>query len=277
MRCPRSLSSPPLSPIHPPAITNVFDRAPQLHSYEATDVIFVDSLIKLPWGQLQRFTTDHIRLNMNKVALGPGPTPSIILQCSLRLEYGSKSALPTVACTRLSSLRITAWPYTIAHATRQLITHLILPSLTKLVMKNETLVLRMVQISAAPLTVLHYDKGDVNEQDLIGLLKATPLLADLRLTNIGTSGVTDHVLCALSHGGSMLVPRLHTLYLSGALGFDGSLFAKMVHLRWSTAPFKCINMRWSCKYGSGLRHFLKGTVESSLSVYGSALELSIVI
>ncbi|KAK0429717.1 hypothetical protein EV421DRAFT_517018 [Armillaria borealis] len=106
-----------------------------------------------------------------------------------------------------------------------------------------TSIRHLIERSQSPLTSLHFDNGEIIENDLIHILSSTPTLQVLRLKN-GGGGITDEVVNDLARRVDTesrspvpaLVPHLHTLQLSGQLDFQVELYVGMVESRWTCHP-----------------------------------------
>ncbi|PBK69804.1 hypothetical protein ARMSODRAFT_974896 [Armillaria solidipes] len=227
---------------------NLFDSAPNLHAVEAMNIRDPVTSFALPWRQITRYKSDHLLDDW----ADPGPDTCIhllsivsqpqLVECDLRCEVNcadgvfSGKAFPVV-CTRLRSLSLSSWAYTSTgvRALHQILDRLMLPVLESLrVVCQEghpdlegeqtfSALRRVVERSRAPLEVLYFEHGEVREEDVVAVLRATPALRDLRLVDVN--------LGVLPLGDLEVVPDLRVLHLSGCVGFDRAVWMDVVRAR----------------------------------------------
>ncbi|SJL02178.1 uncharacterized protein ARMOST_05504 [Armillaria ostoyae] len=227
---------------------NLFDSAPNLHAVEAMNIRDPVSSFALPWHQITRYKSDHLLDDW----ADPGPDTYIhllsiisqpqLVECDLRCEVNCADSvfsgkLFPVVCTRLRSLSLSSWAYTSTgvRALHQILDRLMLPALESLrVVCQEghpdlegeqtfSALRRVVERSHAPLEVLYFEHGEVREEDVVAVLRATPALRDLRLVDVN--------LGVLPLGDLEIVPDLRVLHLSGCVGFDRAVWVDVVRAR----------------------------------------------
>ncbi|PBK95150.1 hypothetical protein ARMGADRAFT_1077913 [Armillaria gallica] len=93
-----------------------------------------------------------------------------------------------------------------------------------------TAIRELLQQSKAPITVLYFEHGRILTADILHVLHNAPTLEDIRLTDIDEGAVADQVFfdLTLKPDKLALVPRLHTLHLSGALLLHMHTFRDML-------------------------------------------------
>ncbi|KAK0453825.1 hypothetical protein EV421DRAFT_1957950 [Armillaria borealis] len=221
---------------------------PTCTAVEAMNIRDPVSSFALPWHQITRYKSDHLLDDW----ADPGPDTCIhllsiisqpqLVECDLRCEVNcadgvfSGKAFPVV-CTRLRSLSLSSWAYTSTgvRALHQILDRLMLPALESLrVVCQEghpdlegeqtfSALRRVVERSRAPLEVLYFEHGEVREEDVVAVLRATPALRDLRLVDVN--------LGVLPLGDLEVVPDLRVLHLSGCVGFDRAVWVDVVRAR----------------------------------------------
>ncbi|PBK60455.1 hypothetical protein ARMSODRAFT_966044 [Armillaria solidipes] len=261
-----------------------FGSLPNLRVFHATDISNVDKL-SLPWHQITHFT------NIHEVA-GRGlsaPRAQSILKmmscvsvCRISIDFQS-TMTGVVEQTTLSKLH----SLTLSSVCRQgsglqcvispVLNSFILPTLLDLSVicsfggtSNTTFtsVRQLIERSHSPLTTLYFDFESIMKDDLIHILSNTPTLQDLPLTK--TRGITDEVLHHLARRVDTesdsqipaLVPRLHTLHLSGYLDFQVEVYVQMVESRWTCRPRHLKSVDLSSLYLKGVN---KGARTPALS------------
>ncbi|KAK0462342.1 uncharacterized protein EV420DRAFT_1524056 [Desarmillaria tabescens] len=100
-----------------------------------------------------------------------------------------------------------------------------------------TSVRELITRSQCPITILHFDNGDILEEDILHVFRTRPTLEDVRLTHV--EGFLNQTLSELTpklDSREILVPRLRTLHLGGNIVFDMEVFVNMVEGRWDLPP-----------------------------------------
>ncbi|SJL03564.1 uncharacterized protein ARMOST_06921 [Armillaria ostoyae] len=247
-----------------------FGSLPHLRLFQTVDISNAYTL-SIPWHQITLFTDVHSQV-------GHGPPAHRVLDilkmmsclsiCRFSLDL-QPLTIDVVEETTLSQLH----SVTLSSVYRQgfdfppvipfVLNSLKLPALSDLSINclssfasrdqdtTFTSIRQLIERSHSPLTSLRFDNGEIIKDDLIHFLSNTPTLKDLRLTNVGR-GITDEVVNELARrvdtesGSSVpaLVPRLHTLHLSGHLDFQVELYVGMVESRWTCHPrhLKSVNI-----------------------------------
>ncbi|KAK0230602.1 hypothetical protein IW262DRAFT_1291684 [Armillaria fumosa] len=226
---------------------NLFDAAPILHAVEAMNIRDPVASFALPWHQITRYKSDHLLDDW----ADPGPDTCIhllsimsqpqLVECDLRCEVNCADGvfsgkLFPVVCTRLRALSLSSWAYstTGVRALHQILDRLMLPVLESLrVVCQEghpelegeqtfSALRRLVERSRAPLEVLYFEHGEVREEDIGAVLRATPVLRDLRLVDV------DLGVLPL---GEDVVPDLRVLHLSTSVSLDKQVWVDLVSAR----------------------------------------------
>ncbi len=94
----------------------------------------------------------------------------------------------------------------------------------------------LIRRSQSPLTTFHFNQGNIDETDLLGFFRNTSsTLQEVRLIDVGPLALTDNILIPLviTDADNILLPRLHTLDISGEMQFDINLLTEMVESRWT--------------------------------------------
>ncbi|KAK0497172.1 hypothetical protein EDD18DRAFT_1160986 [Armillaria luteobubalina] len=209
-----------------------FGRLPHLQVLHFMDISNFYTL-SLPWHQITHFTSQQTQV-------GHGPPAHRVLDI---LKMMSRLSVCLFSLD-LQSLTTKLNSFTLESVYRQgfdfppvipfVLNALKLPALLDLSDTTFTSIRHLIERSQSPLTSLHFDNGEILENDLIHTLSSTPNLQDLRLTNVGGE-ITDQVVNELARrvdteSGSpvpVLVPHLRTLHLSGHLNFQVELYVRM--------------------------------------------------
>ncbi|KAK0239824.1 hypothetical protein EDD85DRAFT_823434 [Armillaria nabsnona] len=235
--------------------TKLFGDTPLLNALDTVDIRSVVSVLDLPYHQITRYSTYHAFHGRR----APGPATSHILgvlsrlknleECDLRCELLSAGNVPQ-SCKKLRTLTLSSWAYQYPNSVlAQLLDDLTLPRLSTLKVdccvdegherdteKTFTAIRGIITRSQPPLTTFHFTHGNIDETDLLGFFRsASSTLQEVRLLEVGPMALTDNILIPLviSDADNVLLPRLHTLHISGEMRFDTNLFAEMVESRWS--------------------------------------------
>ncbi|SJL15134.1 uncharacterized protein ARMOST_18619 [Armillaria ostoyae] len=237
-------------------------RCPNLRFMHVVDVVAPLFYFQLPWTQITTLTSDSALYSEH--ASGPDPQTCLLVmqkltqleECHLRLELGAFEGdwtgepLPVV-CSGLRVLALSSWGFEKLLPLKELLDDLVTPALTKLQVaccqnytsrdseETFTAIRDLLERSGSPrITTLQFDHGCVLTEDLLQVLKTCPTLEDIRLTNIDDGAVSDETLLQLTlrvDGTTPLLPRLHTLHISGAMSFNVQIFVDMVESRWTLA------------------------------------------
>ncbi|KAK0491200.1 hypothetical protein IW261DRAFT_73592 [Armillaria novae-zelandiae] len=223
---------------------NLFDAAPNLRTVEAMNIRDPVAAFALPWHQITRYKSDHLLDDW----ADPGPDTCIhllaimsqpqLVACDLRCEVNCADAIFSgklfpVVCARLHTLTLSSWPYssTGLRALDQILDRLMLPVLQSLTVVCQeghpelegehtfSALRRLVERSRPPLELLHFEHGEVREDDVRAVLRATPALRVLRLVDVN--------ICVLPLGEDV-VPDLKVLHLSGAVHFERHVWVDLV-------------------------------------------------
>ncbi|PBK94179.1 hypothetical protein ARMGADRAFT_1078893 [Armillaria gallica] len=177
-------------------------------------------------------------------------------ECHLRLEIETPpddwtgEALPVV-CSVLRVLVLSSWGFYEDLPLKDLVYELVTPALTQLQVvccpnfrqreSEETFIAIRALLERSgppPITTFHFDHGWVLQEDLLQVLKTCPTLEDICLTDLDDGAISDETLLQLTlkvDGTTPLVPRLHTLHISGVMWFKVQVFVDMVESRWTLA------------------------------------------
>ncbi|KAK0196817.1 hypothetical protein F5146DRAFT_1013033 [Armillaria mellea] len=239
----------------------LFGYMPLLNGLGTVDIQSVVSVLDLPYHQITHYSTSHVFHHSRN----PGPSTVHILRflsktgnmeaCNLRCEVKAKPETFVVedlsqTCSKLQTLILSSWPYEYPSSVlAQLLNVLTLPRLSTLEVQcrvDEGHVRDTVETFAAirgaicrsqsPLTTFHFTHGDIDEEDLLALfLGASSTLEEVKLLDVGPKALTDTILTPLvmTDADNVLLPRLHTLHISGEMQFDANLLAEMVESRWT--------------------------------------------
>ncbi|PBK92869.1 hypothetical protein ARMGADRAFT_1165195 [Armillaria gallica] len=242
----------------------LFGDTPLLNVLDTVDIQDITSALDLPYHQITHYSTYHVfhhRLN-------PGPSTINILWflsetgnlevCDLRCEVKATSGIfetlviedLSQTCSKLQTLALSSWAYAYPSSVlAQLLNALTLPRLSTLEVhccvdeghvrdtaETFTAIRGAICRSHSPLTTFHFTHGDIDEEDLLSLfLGASSTLQEVKLLDVGPMALTDNILIPLviSDADNVLLPRLHTLHISGEMRFDANLLAEMVESRWT--------------------------------------------
>ncbi len=237
-------------------------RCPTLRSMHVVDVVAPLFHFQLPWTQITTFTSDSALYSEHPS--GPNPQTCLLVmqkltqleECHLRLELGTPEGdwtgepLPVV-CSDLRVLALSSWGFDSHLPLKELLDELVTPALTQLQVvtcqnyyqrdgeETFTAIRGLLERSGPPrITTFHFDHGCVLKEDLLQVLNTCPTLEDIRLTDIDDGAISDETLLQLTlrvDGTTPLVPRLHTLHISGAMSFNVQVFVDMVDSRWTLA------------------------------------------
>ncbi|KAK0194778.1 hypothetical protein F5146DRAFT_1219670 [Armillaria mellea] len=236
-------------------------HCPLLHELHVIDVPDAHPLFSLPWAQITTFTSDHALYETR----APDPEPKLLLLtmqkltaleiCKLRFELQSPEAAFAgpypVLCSNLRVLDLSSWRYEDELPITQFADRLTLPTLTELRVscssghpdrdsnKTFTSIRGLLERSGPPpITIFHFDHGDMQEDDLLYIVRECSTLEILHLTDVNGDPRMDqmHRLLTLGvNGTTPLLPHLHALRVSGTISFDIQIFVDMVESRWTLA------------------------------------------
>ncbi|KAK0444596.1 uncharacterized protein EV420DRAFT_993065 [Desarmillaria tabescens] len=230
----------------------LFPFCPKLRELEFVDIDNPSRSFSLPWQQVTDYRCWSYRNG------GPGASTHILsleqmiclqdcfLQCGLTNPFSNGAGLPSLRrAYRLLDLR--------SHedggetAIQQIMDRLTLPILLQLkvacsagntpsFMDGAFAAIRhLIDRSGPPLTLLHFCGARVAVKDLLHIIRSTPTLEDLQLTELRQDTITPELVHALMlnpASGVINVPRLHTLHLSGVTKSGVSLLVDMICSRW---------------------------------------------
>ncbi|KAK0228842.1 hypothetical protein IW262DRAFT_1456058 [Armillaria fumosa] len=236
----------------------LFGDTPLLNDLNTVDIQNIVSAINLPYHQITHYSTYHVFHRY----CNPGPATSDILgvlaklenmeECDLRCELRSiqsEGSIPQ-SCPKLRTLTLSSWAYAYPRSVlAQLLDNLVIPHVSTLKVdccvdkghqrdteKTFTAIRRIISQSQPPLTTFHFTHGNIDGADLLDFFRSvSSTLQEARLLNVGPMALTDVILTslAISDGDNVLLPRLHTLHISGKMQFDANLFVEMVVSRWT--------------------------------------------
>ncbi|KAK0228841.1 hypothetical protein IW262DRAFT_644735 [Armillaria fumosa] len=238
----------------------LFGETPLLTALDTVDIQNIVSAIDLPYHQITRYSTYHVFNHR----FHPGPSTVHILYilsetrsmeaCDLRCEIHGTLETSVIedrsqTCSKLQTLtlssRACAYPSSVL---AQLLNVLTLPRLSTLevhccvdghihdTVETFTAIQGTIYRSQSPLTTFHFTHGDIDEEGLLALfLSTSSTLQEVKLFDVGPMALTDNILISLviSGAGNALLPRLHTLHISGEMRFDANLLTEMVKSRWT--------------------------------------------
>ncbi len=259
----------------------LFGDTPLLNVLDTVDIQSVVSALDLPYHQITHYSTYHVFHHRRN----PGPSTINILwflsetgnleACDLRCEVQATSeTFETLVvedlsqtCPKLQTLALSSWAYAYPSSVlAQLLNALTLPRLSTLEVhccvdeghvrdtaQTFTAIRGAICRSQSPLTTFHFTHGDIDEEDLLALFRiASSTLQEVKLLDVGPMALTDNILVPLviSDADNVLLPRLHTLHISGEMRFDTNLLAEMAESRWtctgpSFRPLRTIVLRRS--------------------------------
>ncbi|KAK0483993.1 hypothetical protein IW261DRAFT_1561772 [Armillaria novae-zelandiae] len=238
----------------------LFGDTPLLNDLDTVDIQNIVSAIDLPYHQITRYSTYHIRHPRIFTRPRTGDILNALLkvknleECDLRCEVRTarldKQLNIPQSCQKLRALTLNSWAYQFPHSVlAQLLDALVVPHLSNLKVHcyvdrerqrdtEETFraIRGIISRSQSPLTTFHFTHGNIDETDLLHLFRSiSSTLRGVRLLDVGPIALTDGILTPLliSNANNVLLPRLHTLHVSGEMQFDTNLFVEMVESRWT--------------------------------------------
>ncbi|KAK0462335.1 uncharacterized protein EV420DRAFT_1524030 [Desarmillaria tabescens] len=257
--CTDGIDLPDFGPLRP------FSFVPKLRSVQAVDIIDFVSSFELPWHLVKEYRSDHAFLPYYPSRyIGPRAHEHLAVlrsleqveECVLRLgdasesdEFGD-SAFPLV-CSQLKSLELSSWNIDANedHSVfQQVADRLTLPVLSVLKVScaekgNEeteavfTSICHLLLRSHSPITVFHFNHCRALSGDLLQLFRSAHTLEDVRLLRTNSDFVGAEIIQELivDHSSSkdLVLPRLHTLYISGTRASRKDLI-RMVKSRWGS-------------------------------------------
>ncbi len=238
--------------------TKLFGDTPLLNTLDTVDIRNAVSAIDLPYDQITHYSTHHVFHRY----CNPGPATTDILgvlaklknleECDLRCELRSIQSEEVVpqTCQKLRTLTLSSWAYVYPRSVlAQILDALVIPHVSTLKVdccvdegherdteKTFTAIRGIITRSQSPLTTFHFTHGNIDETDLLGFFRSvSSTLQEVCLIDVGPMALTDGILVPLviSDANNVLLPRLHTLHISGEMLFDANLFVEMVVSRWT--------------------------------------------
>ncbi|SJL00724.1 uncharacterized protein ARMOST_04038 [Armillaria ostoyae] len=237
----------------------LFGDTPLLNVLDTVDIQYVVSVLDLPYHQITHYSTYHVF----HPRFHPGPSTFNILRflsetrnletCDLRCEVITNTPdsedYPR-SCPKLQTLFLSSWAFEYPSSVlARLLNVLTLPCLSTLrvhccvdeghvrdTAQTFTAIRGAICRSQSPLTTFHFTHGGIDEEDLLALFfSASSTLQEVKLLDVGPMALTDNILIPLviSDADNVLLPRLHTLHISGEMRFDANLLAEMVESRWT--------------------------------------------
>ncbi|KAK0225276.1 hypothetical protein IW262DRAFT_673571 [Armillaria fumosa] len=238
---------------------HLFSYTPKLQSLE---VIGWRGDLELPWSQLKEYYNDHAWQPSLFRDNGPRAHRHLnalrklqhVEECVLRFgdasyDIGLGDEVYPLIIPQLRMLHLSSWNgggSTNIPAFPQVVDRLVLPALSVLKVACSqrgdyerkvvfASICQLLQRSQSPITVLHFDHGIVNAEDLLELFPSTPTLEDLRLSRIRSHTFINQVVekLTLDHTSSaedLILPRLCTLYMPG-IGVTVGRLLRMVESR----------------------------------------------
>ncbi|KAK0239825.1 hypothetical protein EDD85DRAFT_935202 [Armillaria nabsnona] len=239
----------------------LFGDTPLLNVLDTVDIQNVTSTLDLPYHQITHYSTYHIFHHRRD----PGPSTINILcflsetgnmeACDLRCETKGTSETSEIeahsqTCSKLQTLTLSSWAYAYPSSVLALLLNVLtLPRMSTLevrccvdeghvrdVAETFTAIRGAICRSQSPLTTFHFTHGNIDEEDLLALFRiASSTLQEVKLLDVGPMALTDNILIPLviSDADNVLLPRLHTLHISGEMRFDANLLAEMAESRWT--------------------------------------------
>ncbi|KAK0462388.1 uncharacterized protein EV420DRAFT_1184501 [Desarmillaria tabescens] len=220
--------------------SRLFSSTPKLQFLEVIDW---EGSLELPCNQVKKYRSDHARC-IERHSPFPLSGPKVhhhlnalrkfqqVEECTLRLSGVSDTLdlggdVYPLICPQLRVLNLSSWSIDrTSSAFQQVADRLVLPrlSILKVACSQKdnyegqevfSSICCLLQRSQSPITVLHFDHGQVLTEDLLQLFCSTPTLEDLRLTRLGDTVVTKAVMAKLTvvRTSELVLPRLRTLYI----------------------------------------------------------------
>ncbi|PBK78508.1 hypothetical protein ARMSODRAFT_1011074 [Armillaria solidipes] len=250
----------------------LFADAPLLNTLDAVDIRSVVHVLDLPYQQITRYSTYHVFQRL----FPTGPQTYDILsvlskvenleECDLRCEGRSAQLEENIpqSCQKLRALTLSSCLYACPESDlAQLLDALVVPHLSNLKVhccvprgrerdnKTFTAIRGLISRSQSPLTTFHFTHGNMDETDLLTFFRsASSTLQEVKLLDVGPMALTDGILAPLviSDVDNVLLPRLHTLNISGVMQFNTSLLVEMVASRWTCKlpSFQCLRTIQLC-------------------------------
>ncbi|KAK0444592.1 uncharacterized protein EV420DRAFT_1573743 [Desarmillaria tabescens] len=92
----------------------------------------------------------------------------------------------------------------------------------------------LIHRSLPPLTQLCFMRGYIDSADLLHIIRTTPTLEELKLSQLNRDAITPEIIAALTlnHSGDINMPRLHTIRLSNAEQVGLPQLVDMIRSRW---------------------------------------------
>ncbi|KAK0441861.1 hypothetical protein EV421DRAFT_1736502 [Armillaria borealis] len=206
----------------------LFGDTPLLIVLDTIDIQNVVSVLDLPYHQITHYSTYHVFHRSRN----PGPATSHILGVLSKVKNLEECDLRCELCD-LRTLTLSSWAYPNSVLAR-LLDALVIPRLSTLAV--HCCVDEGYVPPSSPLTTFHFTRGYIVEEDLFALfLIASSTLQEVKLLDVGPRALTDAILAPLviSDTDNVLLPRLHTLHISGEMQFDANLLAETVESRWT--------------------------------------------
>ncbi len=249
-----------------------FDFLPQLRVLDVTDISDMHSSSP-PWDQITQFSNTHVQPGHGPPvhsALTTLKAMSQLSVCRLFLDLqpltlGTAEATTLTELKSLSLSSVYRQGFGLTPVLPFLLSHLTLPALldlsvTCLVGVNTrdqdvtfSSICTLLARCSSPLTSLSFSNGEIQKEDLKGLITSTPTLQDLRLINIGKGALTQDITNALGESiedpdtkakAPASVPSLHTLHLIGHIEFSTDDLINMIESRRACDPcnLKSVNV-----------------------------------
>ncbi|KAK0220588.1 hypothetical protein IW262DRAFT_1385676 [Armillaria fumosa] len=229
-----------------------FAFCPSLRNFACVDIID-PSVFSLPWHQIDDYMCRYFRIRHSQTSVHVRMLDQLVNLKSCVLDCHSQSsalfsqdvALPYI---RRNYHSLHLWPNARGDGDVTVMPHIMnrltLPQLRKLdvvcpfpVAELDTFsaVRGLLHRSMPPLTYLCFMRGYIDSDDLLHIIRTTPTLEELRLSQLNKNAITPEIIHALTWNypyNNMNVPRLHTIRMSNAEQVGLHSLVNMIRSRW---------------------------------------------
>ncbi|KAK0193117.1 hypothetical protein F5146DRAFT_532256 [Armillaria mellea] len=229
-----------------------FAFCPSLRNFACVDIID-PSVFSLPWPQIDDYMCRYFRIRHCQASIHIRMLKQLMKLKSCVLDCHSRFSAPFSPDLALPYLRrnyhsLHLWSNARGDsdttAMPQIMNRLTLPQLRKLDVVcpfpvaelNTFSALRgLIHRSTPPLTHLCFMRGYIDSDDLLHIIRATPTLEELGLSQLNKNAITPEIILALTWNypyGNMNLPRLHTIRMSNAEQVGLHSLVNMIRSRW---------------------------------------------